>query len=158
MAKTVTCVDINGKKYDVSVSDLTWRPSAYGIVIKDKKILLSKQFVDGYDLPGGGIDLGESLEEAVVREVKEETGINVSSPKLLDVKSNFFKMTHDNGACHQSLLFYYECEFIDGEFSIDGFDEQEKEYAEMPEWIPLEDLPRIKVKSSFDWRKIVEKL
>jgi 8-oxo-dGTP diphosphatase len=157
VTKIVTCVDIYGKTYEVPVSDLSWRPSAYGIVIKDNKILLSRQFNDGYDLPGGGLDLGEAPEEAVIREVKEETGINVANPKLLDVKSNFFKMAHDNGACHQSLLFYYQCDFVDGEFSIDGFDEAEKQYADMPEWVSLDDLPTIKVKSSIDWREIIEK-
>lgn len=158
MAKTVTCVDINGQKYEVPVSDLSWRPSAYGIVIKDDKILLSKQFGDGYDLPGGGLDLGETPEDCVIREIQEETGIIADKPRLLSVKTSFFKMAHDNGLCHQSLLFYYKCDYVGGEFSIEGFDEQEKQYADMPEWFPIKDLPSIIVKSSFDWRTIIEKL
>ncbi len=48
--KTVTCIDKDKNTYDVPVSDLTWRPSVYGIVIKDDRILLVPQW-DGYDLP-----------------------------------------------------------------------------------------------------------
>lgn len=158
MAKTVTCVDIEGKKYEVPVSELSWRPSAYGIVIKDGKILLSKQFGNGYDLPGGGLDLGERPEHAAVREVKEETGIVVDNPKLITAETSFFKMAHHDGQSHQSLLFYYTCDYVGGEFSIDGFDEEEKKYADMPEWIDLKDLPNINVKSSVDWRTIVQKI
>lgn len=158
MTRTVTCIDINGDKHEVPVNELTWRPAAYGIVIKDGKILLSKQFGNGYDVPGGGLELGELPEQAVIREIKEETGIDAKNPKLLSVETSFFKMTHDNGRCHQSLLFYYQCEFVGGEFSTDGFDEQEKQYADMPEWIDLKELSNINVKSSVDWRKIVEKV
>ncbi len=157
MTRTVTCVDINGDTFEVPTTELNWRPSAYGIVIKDKKILLSKQF-DGYDLPGGGLDFGETPEHAVVREVKEETGINTKEPKLLSVETSFFKMTHYDTACYQSILMYYSCEFVGGELSIEGFDEEEKKYADMPEWISLEKLKDIKVASSFDWRVVVKKV
>ena len=155
MSKTVTCVDIYGKKHEVLVSELTWRPSAYAIVIKDGRILLSKQFGDGYDLPGEGIDLGELPEDAVIRETKEETGIDVMNPKLVTAKNSFFTFTHSGDGSIQSLMFFYKCDFVGGEFSIDGFDEYEKQYADMPEWVDLKDLPNINVKSSVDWREIV---
>lgn len=38
-----------------------------------------------WDLPGGLIDQGEDTHEAILREVKEESGIEVETPKLLDV-------------------------------------------------------------------------
>lgn len=155
MSKTLTCVDIEGNKHEVSVDELSWRPSAYAVVIKDGKILLSKQFGDGYDLPGGGIDLGELPEDAVIRETKEETGIDVANPKLITAKNSFFVFAHSGGDAIQSLMFFYKCDFVGGEFSIDGFDEYEKQYADMPEWVDLKELPNINVKSSVDWREIV---
>ena len=53
----------------------------YGILIKDKKILLIKKSRGAYkgmfDLPGGGIEFGEKIEDALKREFKEETGITI---------------------------------------------------------------------------------
>ena len=49
------------------------------IVNKDGKILLAKshKWFDKYTLPGGHIEVGETMEEAVKREVKEEVGLDV---------------------------------------------------------------------------------
>ena len=62
MKTHITSMDKDGGTYEVPLSDLIWRPTAYAIIIQDGKILLSPQW-DGYDLPGGGIDLGETPEE-----------------------------------------------------------------------------------------------
>jgi len=40
----------------------------------------------GYTLPGGHIESGESIVDAVIREMKEETGLDIFSPKLCGVK------------------------------------------------------------------------
>ncbi len=40
----------------------------------------------GYTLPGGHIETGESIVDAVVREMKEETGLTIKSPRLCGVK------------------------------------------------------------------------
>ena len=158
-APTVTCVDIHGKTQRVPVSELHWRPSAYGIVIKDGHLLTAKQF-GRYNLPGGGIEFGEMPEAAVIREIKEETGINAVKPELLSVSSQFFKLPRpDHGReFFQTLLFYFHCAYEGGEFSIDGFDEYEKEYAELPEWYPLKKLNQLQITGSHDWRPIVAEL
>jgi 8-oxo-dGTP diphosphatase len=155
--KTVTCVDIKGKTYQVPVDQLKWRPAAYGVVIKEDKILLSKQFGNRYDLPGGGIDLGEKLEDGVIREVKEETGINVGSPKLLGYKESYFMAEHAEGLAYHCYLFYFSCEFIGGELSTAGFDEWEKQYAEIAEWVPLNKFDGLKLASTVDYHPYVKK-
>lgn len=154
MSKEITAFDIDGKSYQIAADELSWRPSAYGVVIRDDQVLLSPQF-HGYDLPGGGVDLGETLEEAVIREVKEETGIIVTNPKILHATTSFFKQNHKDGSVVESIMMYYLCEMTGGELSIDGFDEHEKAYAQMPEWYPISDLGNISVASSFDWRDLV---
>lgn len=62
------------------------RVNARAIVIHDGKILLN-EFGHGlyYNLPGGGVEAGELVKEAVIREVMEETGIAVDVGKLLYV-------------------------------------------------------------------------
>ncbi len=57
-------------------------------VTPDNKILLNKEYryvIDGYswEIPGGGIDEGETPEEAAVRELEEETGVKISEVEKL---------------------------------------------------------------------------
>ncbi len=147
---------MDGNLSMVPVEELSWRPAAYAIVIHGDKILLLKQY-NGYDLPGGGVDLGEFPEDAVIREVREEAGLNVANPKLIDVTSSFFKRSYAKEAnCVQSLSMYYHCDYVSGEISADGHDEHEQHYA--PEgcvWLPLADLKDVDIAASTDWRRYV---
>lgn len=67
---------------------------AYGIVIENNKILLVKKAKGPYegklDLPGGTIEFGEKPDEALIRELLEETGINPTEYNLFAVDSVFF--------------------------------------------------------------------
>jgi ADP-ribose pyrophosphatase YjhB (NUDIX family) len=59
-----------------------------GIVIEDGRILLLDQDTDtgrSWSLPGGKLEDGETLAEALVREMKEETGLDVEPGRLLYV-------------------------------------------------------------------------
>ncbi len=152
-AKTVICVDKDGNKFEVPVSDLVMRPSIYGVIIEDGKILLSRQW-DGYDFPGGGIDLGENLRDALVREVKEETGMEAKVGEIVVCENSFFKT--EKGKYLHSILLYFTGEVVGGELSIDGIDEAEKAYVHaLPEWVPLTDIEKIKFYNSADSLKII---
>jgi 8-oxo-dGTP pyrophosphatase MutT (NUDIX family) len=138
----------------VAADQLVWRPAAYAVVMMNGKLLVSARS-GGYDLPGGGIELGETPEAAVVRETKEETGITVNHPRLIAVDNVFFKFTaiKDNFHC---LMLYYLCDFVDGELSDFGFDDWERQHTQMPEWYPLEKLGILTADSSVDFRKYVK--
>ena len=59
------------------------------LIEDDNKILLQnrvKKDWGGYALPGGHVEPGESFVDAVIREMKEETGLTVVAPRLVGVK------------------------------------------------------------------------
>lgn len=59
-----------------------------GVVIEDDRILLLNQDTDtgrGWSLPGGKVEEGEPLADALVREMREETGLDVQPGRLLYV-------------------------------------------------------------------------
>jgi 8-oxo-dGTP pyrophosphatase MutT (NUDIX family) len=65
----------NGIKY-VPADVMIQRPSVYGIILHDANVLLVKAaHTSKYVLPGGGLNKGEAIETALIREVIEETGI-----------------------------------------------------------------------------------
>ena len=59
------------------------------MIYKDDMILLQNRIKKdwrGYTLPGGHIEPGESFVDAVIREMKEETGLDISNPQLCGIK------------------------------------------------------------------------
>jgi len=152
----IDAIDINGQYHQVPITDITWRPSVYGIVFDGDRVLLSPQHGKGYDLPGGGVDMNESFENALIREVKEETGIDVAVKKVLAVRDNYFKVTfREPQETWHSVMVYYLCEKIGGELSMSNFDEHEKSYAQLAEWIDLSRLDSIVPAASYDYREII---
>ncbi|MBW8733295.1 MAG: NUDIX domain-containing protein [Asticcacaulis sp.] len=70
-----------------------------GLVLDDqgRVLLIEHTYVEGWWLPGGGVDAGETTHAAVARELREEAGINpIETPTLLSVHSNetFFPGDH----------------------------------------------------------------
>lgn len=148
LMKTVTAHDIHGTTYKIAVDQLSWRPAVYGVIIRDDKVLLAKEW-DGYDFPGGGVKLGETIEEALVREVKEETGFDVIVGKILLTKSSFFKKVV-SGTYVQSILMYYAATLIGGIASIENIEGWELEYMGMPEWIDIDKAKELKFFNDID--------
>jgi hypothetical protein len=81
------------------------RVAANALMIRDGKALLVV-FSGGterehYNFPGGGVELGETLEEAVIREVKEETSLDIFVERLLLVVESLVpatRMKSEDGA------------------------------------------------------------
>jgi mutator protein MutT len=68
-----------------------------GILIEDGKILLIKQDVTEtrhWSLPGGKLEPGETIENCLVRELKEETGLDISIKELLYICDRFVQDKH----------------------------------------------------------------
>jgi len=152
---TVICHDIYGKQHETTVNALRWRPAAYVVLIRNASVCLLKASDGNYDLPGGGIELGEDPKTAAVREVKEETGLDAEEPALLGIESSLFRAAHSDDRYYHSLLMYYYCTKHTGNISDEGFDEYEKQHMELAEWVPMDRLESIKVGSTVDFRPYV---
>lgn len=61
------------------------------------KILLIKSPERGWEIPGGQVELGEGLTDALKREIKEETGIDIEVGELKAVHSNITKRIQPDG-------------------------------------------------------------
>jgi ADP-ribose pyrophosphatase YjhB (NUDIX family) len=69
---------------------LAVRPSVSAVIFDRRRRLLLQQRSDGgqWGLPGGSVEIGESVSDAVVREVREETGLTVTPRRLVGVYSD----------------------------------------------------------------------
>lgn len=150
--KEVLCHDWHNKEFKVPANKLIFRPSVYGLLLNKGKVLLSKQW-DGYDFPGGGIHIYETIEEALKREFFEETGIKVEPIKPIHCETSFFSPSHSKLHKNQywnCVLIYYLVRKVGGHLSKDNLDEEEQEYADMPEWIDIQKIKDIKFYNSPD--------
>lgn len=94
-----------------------------GVILEyNKKILIEKNKEFDYCvLPGGRIHTLESTEEALIREVKEELGIDISEKnlKIFSIIENFFEKDNKN---YHELYYLYKIE-LDNDYNIkDGFE------------------------------------
>ena len=65
-----------------------FRIGVFAIVYRGDKVLLARRRDSGWwNLPGGGLELGETVDEGIVREVREETGLQVAVQRLVGVYS-----------------------------------------------------------------------
>jgi len=85
-----------------------------GVIMRDDKILLVREKIDGaWALPGGWADIGLSPKEVVVKEVKEESGLDVQPVRILAILDKKFH-DHPPAASHVYKLFLL-CEIVGGE-------------------------------------------
>lgn len=87
-----------------------------------------------YAAPGGHIEFGESFEEAAKREVREETGLQITALKLLSVGNYIFT---SNGGERHYIDIDFVCEAPEGEPEL-----LEAEKCDGWEWYDLENLPQ----------------
>lgn len=127
-------------------SPLHWRVSAYAFIVKENQLLIAQSAKEKLsDIIGGGIEMGESIEEALLRESMEEAGAKIKLGEFLELKQNWFYS--NNGAFYQTLQLFYRAELI-GELST----------ATDPDMIWAKFVPFNEVSRQYHLPPIVEKI
>lgn len=110
-------------------------PAVGALVFRDGAVLLVKRGAepnrDRWSLPGGALETGETVEAAVVREIREETGVDVRPLRVLDVRD--FIERKDSRVRWHYVLIDVLCEYVRG----DPFPATDAENARL---IPLREL------------------
>ncbi|MCF0115449.1 MAG: NUDIX domain-containing protein [Erysipelotrichaceae bacterium] len=118
-------IEMDKKNYDPKGEKFS-RPSSRAIIIKDNKVaMIHSATYDYYKFPGGGIDEGESKEEAMIREVLEETGLKVIPSSIKE-----YGLVHriEKGKCEpifEQDNYYYFCD-VEEELQEQSLSEYEK--------------------------------
>lgn len=119
-----------------------------GICVKNGMVLLQKPTNDNaYAFPGGHVEFGETNEETLIREFKEEIGADIRVGELKWVAEIFFPW--GSKPCHQICL-YYMVEILNPEIPETGMflgtEHIEGRNFELEyHWIPLEELQKLEV-------------
>ena len=121
-----------------------------GISVQDGKVLLQKPTNDhAYAFPGGHVEFGETNEETLIREFKEEIGADVRVGELKWVAEAFFPWGGKGKPCHQICL-YYLVEILNPEIPKDGMfmateHIEGRNFDLEYHWVPVADVKKLEV-------------
>ncbi len=134
----VECTTLYGEKKLIPAERLIFRPSAYAIIRHEGQILLLNMRSTGkLFLPGGGSEVDECLEDALRREVREETGLEIEIERFIAFKEMFFYYDPADFAFH-GLMFFYLCR--PRTFALAADDQIEDGEVEKPRWVLIDQL------------------
>lgn len=120
--------DMDKKDYDPEGTK-TFRPSVRGVILRDGKLALVRSLkYDYYKFPGGGTDEGESHTDTLVREVREETGLNVLPESVREYGYVYRAQKGKTEDVFVQENFYYFCEVSESlsDVSLDDYEAEEE--------------------------------
>jgi len=116
----------------VPTNSVQFRIAVSALLFDEHRVLLAhRRDIDWWNLPGGGMELGETVEEAVKREVLEETGLQVEVEQLVGVYSKPQK---------QEVVLTFRCRKVGGVLT-ETEESRECRYF-LPDDLPVNTLPK----------------
>ena len=128
------------------------RPGVSAILLTSQGLLLERRTDNGlWGLPGGSVEPGESVSEAIVREVREETGLEVAPIRVVGVYSSPAHgqiVTYPDGNVIHYVSTSLECRVVGGTLAC-GVESMELGWFD-PEDLPAEVMPmhRIRIRDA----------
>ncbi len=119
------------------------------IIVENNHVLLAGNNVSTYYYSvGGAVKHGETAEQAIKREVLEETGVNYEIEKLAVIHENFFigDGSIDGFKCHEISLYFLMKPRGTMEINCHSFCAEGAEYMH---WLPIEELKNVAAYPSF---------
>lgn len=122
-SKLFLCRDIKGGVHLVAQADLIQRTAVYAVMRNENGVLLTcdRSNKDRWDLPGGGVEMGEDLMAALRREIKEETNLDMRASnlkKICQFTEYFYDIDSSTG--WESSRFFYKLDAIVGDVRLTG--------------------------------------
>ena len=133
------------KKLTIDLKDYVKNGTVYhrtavrGIIQQGDKLLLIAGKYGDCKFPGGGVEAGEGLEEALAREIREETGFALDPASLRkwgEVTERRRGITAD---MTEMISHYFLCALTEAAQVRQELDPYEREYEYAPLWLTLED-------------------
>lgn len=102
------------------------------------RVLLQQRAASGteWGFPGGILELGELAEEAAIREIREETGLDVVPTRLIGIYTKYFQ-TCPNGDQCQDITFLFHMRIVGGALHVDYKETFELKFFRAEDMPPL---------------------
>lgn len=142
-------INLGSKRIGISSNKTKFNFRVACIIEKDGNVLLHKQKKDSFwNLLGGRVKYGETCEEALRRELREETGCDCSNTQLVHVCENFFEFKE---TIFHEILVIFRTELLD-DINSDNIEEK----IEI-NWFPKSELDSVVVKPKFAKKIMIER-
>ena len=122
----------NGEK--MNKDNTNWSQSVAGVVIRDNKVLLARHtYGNGKGMliiPGGYVNFGESPQDALIREFKEETNITIEPKNVIGIRFNI-----------RDWYVVFNADYVSGDASSDNDENSEVVWIDVDTVLSRDDVP-----------------